>query len=83
MNGYDLALAAKMRQQLQISPIVLGGAGSHHYIEALLSECGVVGASAGSLFVFNGPYRAVLINYLNPEQRDSICHCGLARYSSK
>jgi cyclase len=36
----------------------------------LISRCGVVGAAAGSLFVFKGLYRAVLINYpgLGPKE---------------
>jgi len=82
MKGYELTLAAQMRRELRIPMTFLGGAGSHQDIEALLSECGVVGASAGSLFVFKGPYRAVLINYPNPEQKDRICRAGLATYSS-
>jgi cyclase len=72
-----------MRQELCVPLTLLGGAGSHQDIEALLGECGVVGAAAGSLFVFKGPYRAVLINYPNPEQKDGICRAGLAAYSSK
>ena len=83
MKGYDLSLAARMRQELCVPLTLLGGAGSHQDIEALLGECGVVGAAAGSLFVFKGPYRAVLINYPNPEQKDGICRAGLAAYSSK
>lgn len=83
MKGYDLSLAVKMRQKLRVPLTLLGGAGSHNDIEALLGECGVVGAAAGSLFVFKGPYRAVLINYPNPEQKDGICRAGLAAYSSK
>jgi len=27
-----------------------------------------VGAAAGSMFVFKGPYRAVLINYARPDR---------------
>lgn len=77
MKGYDLALATQMRELLTIPLTFLGGAGSHSDIEALLAECGVVGASAGSLFVFKGPYRAVLINYPTPEQKDRICSAGL------
>lgn len=82
MKGYDLTLAAKMRQALQIPLTFLGGAGSHQDIEALFQTCGVVGASAGSLFVFKGPYRAVLINYPNPAQRDGIYRAGRAASSS-
>ncbi len=83
MKGYDLALAARMRQELRVPLTLLGGAGSHQDIEALVAECGVVGASAGSLFVFKGPYRAVLINYPNPEQKDGICRAGLVTHFSK
>jgi cyclase len=32
----------------------------------------VVGAAAGSLFVFKGVYRAVLINYPNAAQKEQI-----------
>ncbi|HEX2951683.1 MAG TPA: hypothetical protein VHV83_19280, partial [Armatimonadota bacterium] len=56
---------------------VLGGAGSLDDLSKLIAICGVVGAAAGSLFVFKGPYKAVLINYPNPEQRDSIIRAAL------
>jgi cyclase len=41
-------------------------------IEALIRACGVIGASAGSLFVFKGVYKAVLINYPTLAQRDEL-----------
>ncbi len=63
MNGYDLDLAALVRNKLRIPVSYLGGAGSLDDIGALIATCGVVGAAAGSLFVFKGKYRAVLINY--------------------
>lgn len=72
-KGYDLALCVAMRRELSIPMTFVGGAGSHQDIEALLSSCGVVGAAAGSLFVFKGAYRAVLINYPTPVQKDQIC----------
>lgn len=83
MKGYDLELCARMRGELRIPMSFLGGAGSHRDIEALLSTCGIVGAAAGSLFVFKGPYRAVLINYPTPAQKDEICRAGLAGFSGK
>ena len=83
MKGYDIALASKMRRELSIPLTFLGGAGSHKDIEDLLSECGVVGAAAGSLFVFKGSYRAVLISYPNPVLRDAICQAGISRFLSK
>lgn len=73
MKGYDLELAARLHQQLRIPLTVLGGAGSMADIGALVRACGgIVGAAAGSLFVFKGQYRAVLINYPDPAQRDVL-----------
>jgi cyclase len=72
MTGYDLALAEKIRQAVNIPITILGGAGSSDDIEALIRTCGVIGASAGSLFVFKGVYKAVLINYPTLAQRDEL-----------
>jgi imidazole glycerol-phosphate synthase subunit HisF len=72
MNGYDLALAANIRQTVNIPITILGGAGSLTDIETLIRTCGVIGASAGSLFLFKGVYRAVLINYPNLIDRNRI-----------
>jgi cyclase len=51
---------------------VLGGAGSLEHISQLIKEFGIIGASAGSLFVFKGIYRAVLINYPEPKIKDEL-----------
>jgi len=72
MKGFDLALAEKIRQAVNIPITILGGAGSLDDIEALIRTCGVIGASAGSLFVFKGGYKAVLINYPTLAQRDEL-----------
>ena len=72
MTGYDLVLATKIRQTVNIPVTILGGAGSLEHIEALIRSCGVIGASAGSLFVFKGVYKAVLINYPTLVQRDEL-----------
>jgi imidazole glycerol-phosphate synthase subunit HisF len=72
MTGYDLALAEKIRQTVNIPITILGGAGTLNDIEALIRACGVIGAAAGSLFVFKGVYKAVLINYPTLAQRDEL-----------
>jgi cyclase len=51
---------------------VLGGAGSLADIGKLIAACGVVGAAAGSLFVFKGVYRAVLISYPSRADKDAL-----------
>ena len=53
---------------------ILGGAGSLADIEELIRNFGVIGAAAGSLFVFKGIYRAVLVNYPSIKERDQLLH---------
>lgn len=72
MKGYDLALAQSVREAVGIPITMLGGAGSLADIKLLLEACGVVGAAVGSLFVFKGAYRAVLINYPAPQKKDEL-----------
>ena len=79
MKGYDLGLAKKIRDVVNIPITFLGGAGSLDDIGALIRTCGVVGASAGSLFVFKGVYKAVLINYPSVVQRDELIRSSLSK----
>jgi cyclase len=72
MNGYDLDAAMRLRHSVNLPITILGGAGGLNHIRELFDQCGVVGASAGSLFVFKGPYRAVLITYPSIEQKDAL-----------
>lgn len=77
MQGYDLNLATQFKQALKVPVTLLGGAGSLDHLGDLISKLGVVGAAAGSLFVFKGKYRAVLINYPTPEQKLRLCREAL------
>lgn len=72
MKGYDLALVEKIRKVVTVPMTVLGGAGSLKDIEQLISTFGIIGASAGSLFVFKGVYKAVLINYPDRKSKDIL-----------
>jgi cyclase len=72
MQGYDLELAAQFRKSLKVPVTFLGGAGSLDDVGKLVSRVGVVGAAAGSLFVFKGKYRAVLISYPTPAQKTQL-----------
>lgn len=65
-SGYDLDLARTARSATELPMTFLGGAGSMADMEALIKTVGVCGAAAGSLFVFKGTFRAVLINYERP-----------------
>jgi cyclase len=73
LQGYDLVLAEQIRRSVNLPITFLGGAGSLADLSALIRHLGVVGAAAGSLFVFKGKYQAVLINYPTPEQKMQLC----------
>lgn len=77
MQGYELELASQFKQALKVPVTILGGAGSLDHLGELISRLGVAGAAAGSLFVFKGKYRAVLINYPTPEQKVKLCREAL------
>lgn len=72
LAGYDLDLVAQIREAISLPITVLGGAGSYDDVLALVKRFGTIGAGAGSLFVFKGKYRAVLINYPSREEKEAI-----------
>lgn len=72
MEGYDLELVSRLRGSVTIPITILGGAGSLGDVESLYRAHGMIGAAAGSLFVFKGKYRAVLINYPNGSEKDAL-----------
>jgi cyclase len=72
MSGYDVSLAKLVKKELSIPMTFLGGAGSLEDIQSLIQECGIIGAAAGSLFVYKGKYKAVLINYPEIEKKIKI-----------
>lgn len=76
MKGYDLTLATQVREAISVPMTVLGGAGSLADIGSLIERFGVIGAAAGSLFVFKGVYRAVLINYPRSDDKDELVRRG-------
>ncbi|AZC32612.1 imidazole glycerol phosphate synthase cyclase subunit (LPS cluster), putative [Pseudomonas chlororaphis subsp. piscium] len=72
MKGYNLDVAGKVYDKVHVPLTILGGAGSIDDIGVLIKKFGVVGAAAGSLFVFKGVYKAVLINYPTFAERDLL-----------
>jgi cyclase len=72
MIGYDVKLISEIRNQLTLPMTVLGGAGTLTDLSNLIKEFGVIGAAAGSLFVFKGKYKAVLINYPNKLEKKEV-----------
>lgn len=72
MNGFDLSLIDKIAETISIPMTVLGGAGSISDIKKVIDKHRVIGVAAGSLFVFKGIYKAVLINYPSREEKDLL-----------
>ena len=63
MKGFDMKIVDKIRQVVTIPITLLGGAGSLNDIKEVIQKYGIIGVAAGSLFVFKGALKAVLINY--------------------
>lgn len=63
MKGYDIDLITKIKSLVSVPVTAVGGAGSYDDIKTLVRNHPIIGAAAGSAFVFKGKYKAVLINY--------------------
>lgn len=62
MDGYDIPLIKDIASKVNIPIVACGGAGKiEHFSQAL--EAGASAVAAGSMFIFYGKHRAVLINY--------------------
>lgn len=70
-NGYDIPLVAELAGAIDAPLMALGGAANlTHCQEAV--QAGAAAAAAGSMFVFHGSRRAVLINYPSREERGRL-----------
>ncbi len=63
MAGYDLPLIQMVAQSVNVPVVACGGAGSVEHLRQAVKEGGASAVAAGSMFVFHGKHRAVLINY--------------------
>jgi imidazole glycerol-phosphate synthase subunit HisF len=70
MNGFDHTIIDKVREVTDLPMTVMGGAGSLDDIGGIVRKHGIIGAAAGSYFVFKGKFRAVLINYPTPFEKE-------------
>jgi cyclase len=64
-RGYDLRLLTSVVDAADVPVTICGGAGSVEDIRAAF-ERGASGAAAGTMFVFFGPFEAVLPTYARP-----------------
>lgn len=62
-KGYDLDLIKKVSSSVEIPVVACGGAKDEDDLVRAINEGGASASAAGSLFVYKGVHRAVLINY--------------------
>jgi cyclase len=70
MSGYDIDLLKRITDVLDIPVIASGGAGSIEHMKDAILRGGVSAVSGGSMFVYKGKQRGILINY--PNTKDFI-----------
>ena len=70
-QGYDVELIREMAAAVSVPVVACGGAASSKDLAAAL-KAGASGVAAGSMFVFHGKHRAVLISYPAPEEIDNL-----------
>ncbi len=72
MTGYDITLLQELSSSVTIPVVVLGGAGSLANLKEAHQKATVNGLAAGSMFVYHGKKRGVLINYPEKYEINSI-----------
>jgi imidazole glycerol-phosphate synthase subunit HisF len=79
MEGYDLEMIANVKELIRVPLTALGGAGRFEDFTSLITKFGIIGAAAGSVFVFKGKYRAVLIQYPKKEEKENLFKTALEK----
>jgi len=68
MQGYNISLIKRISEAVRIPVVALGGAGNNNDLRQAIQDGYASAVGAGSMFVYHGPRKAVLINY--PSQND-------------
>jgi len=72
MNGYDLELIRSVSESVEIPVVAAGGAGDLSDFRKAVNASYASAVAAGSMFVYHGPRKAVLINYPSTEELEKI-----------
>lgn len=72
MNGYDFDLINSIYKKINIPITIIGGAKDYEDIKNVFLRFPHIGCAAGSLFVFKGKYKAVLIQYPSTIEKQRI-----------
>ena len=74
MKGYDLELVKTITEAVKVPVIAIGGAGGIDDLKQVIQKAGAHAAAGGSMFVFYGRLRAVLITA--PSEKE-LTECGI------
>ncbi|MBI5520982.1 MAG: imidazole glycerol phosphate synthase subunit HisF [Desulfarculus sp.] len=66
-QGYDLELVRQVSQAVGVPVIACGGAGKLEHLGQAVKQAGASAVALGSMVVYQGPHRAVLINFPRPQ----------------
>lgn len=72
MEGFDLQLIKAVSEVVSVPVIASGGAGKVQDIINAIAIGGASGIAAGSMFVYQGKHRAVLINYPDVSEVENL-----------
>ncbi|MDO8368154.1 MAG: AglZ/HisF2 family acetamidino modification protein [Saprospiraceae bacterium] len=68
MDGYDIDLIEQIADAVEIPVVACGGAGNLDHFKQAVHKGNASAVAAGSMFVFHGPLKGVLINYPSQEK---------------
>jgi cyclase len=71
-SGYDLDLIRSVTAAVRVPVVASGGAGRLEDFAAAVAEGGASAVAAGSMFVFHGKHRAVLVSYPEYSQLEAL-----------
>lgn len=72
MNGYDIEFLKEVKLNTKVPIVALGGAGNFEHIEEVINISNVDAVACGSLFIYQGPLKGVLIHYPSYEKIQEI-----------
>jgi cyclase len=72
MGGLDLELLTRFRGQLRVPLVAAGGAGTVEHMKQAIAAGDLSGLAVGARFVYQGPLRGVLINYLSRSELEQV-----------
>jgi cyclase len=72
MEGYDVDLIRSISESVSIPVVALGGAGKLEHLKDVAQKGFANGLAAGSMFVYQGSNKGVLINYLSEKEKKEI-----------